>query len=732
MSGGGKGKKEYTVGYWYGLGMHMVLCHGPVDAVTEVIVGERTAWTGSVTGNTSVSISRRDLFGGEEREGGVDGTLDVMFGGAGQTANAYLQSKLGTNIPAFRGVLSVAWRGLVSAMNPYIKPWRFRVKRIPKAWYPAKAEISGDANPAHIIRECLTNPVWGMGYPDADIDDTSFMAAADKLYAEGFGLSILWDQEQPIEDFILSILRHIDGVLYVHPRTGKFTLKLARDDYSVASLPTLSPSNVLRIEEFTRPSWGEIVNQVTIQYRDGQTDKDASITVQDIAAIQAQGGVVATTVRYPGISKGDLANRVAMRELRQLSSTLAKVTLVANREASSLDIGSVFKLTWPPYGITEMVMRVARISYGELTNGQVRIEAVQDIFGLPSAIYTNPPPTGWQEPISLPAPCQAQTVYEVPYWQIVKDVVGEWPSLLNDIDPTEGLVATLGARPSADAIDYHAMRWTGSAWEDAGRGTFAPTALLAADMPQGAADISIGLGSPIDIDMVAVGDFAIIDNEWLMVTVISGSTMTFARGVLDTVPAAHASGTRVYFVEPHYIGHEYVTGETAQVRLLPKTGRGELSVSSASTLSRSIQQRFIRPYPPGNVKLNGAAYPAAVAGDITITWANRNRVTQTANVVKQTDGNITPETGQTTTIRVYGGTSLTTLRKTFSGLTGTSQSWTLAQIAADGAGLDGRIKLEIESTRTDSTGTFTSLYKHTIETDRAGYGLQYGNYYGGI
>ncbi|MEW5791100.1 MAG: hypothetical protein AB1790_06445 [Pseudomonadota bacterium] len=76
---------------------------------------------------------------------------------------------------------------------------------------------------------------------------------------------------------------------------------------------------MLSIEEFTRPSWGKITNPVTIQYCDGQTDKNASITVQDIAAIQLQGGVV------------------AMHERRQLSSTLAKATLVANRQASSLD-----------------------------------------------------------------------------------------------------------------------------------------------------------------------------------------------------------------------------------------------------------------------------------------------------------------------------------------------------------------------------------------------------------
>jgi len=703
--------------------MHMALCHGPVDEVTEVIVGERTAWTGSVASNGSLAISRRDLFGGEEREGGVDGTLDVMMGNADQTPNAYLQSQLGTNIPAFRGVLSVAWRGLVSAMNPYIKPWRFRVKRIPRAWYPAYAEINGDANPAHIIRECITNSTWGMGYPDADIDDASFMAAANTLYAEGFGLSILWDQEQPIEDFILSILRHIDGLLYVHPRTGKFTLKLARPDYDPEHLPAFSPDNVLRVEEFSRQSWGEIVNQVTIQYRDGATDKDTSVTVQDIAAVQLNGGVVATSIRYPGISRAELANRIATRDLKQLSSTPVKLTLIANRQASLINIGDVFKLTWPPYGITEMVMRVARISYGELTQGQVRIEAVQDIFGLPDAIYASPPPTGWQDPISLPAPCPAQMAYEVPYWQIVKDVAGEIPSILNDIDPTEGMVATLGARPSRDAIDYHALAWNAqkSAWSDRGRGTFAPTALIASAIPKSASAVTVVIVSAIDIGRIQVDDFAIIDDEWMLVTAIdvSTSSVTLERGVLDTVPDEHAVGSRIWFVEPHYILPEYVAGETAELRLCPKTGKGELDPSMTGSVACTIQQRFIRPYPPGNVKINGAAYPSAVTGDITFTWANRNRVNQTANVILQSDGNITPETGQTTTIRIYGGPSLNTLRRTYSGLNGTSQTWTLADITADGADLDTRIRVEIESTRTDSKGTFTSLQMHNIAFDRA-------------
>ena len=82
-----------------------------------------------------------------------------------------------------------------------------------------------DMNPAHIIRECLTDTNWGMGYPESDIDDVSFTAAADKLYSESMGISMLWSQQTSIEDFVEEIIRHIDAALYVDRTTGKFVLK---------------------------------------------------------------------------------------------------------------------------------------------------------------------------------------------------------------------------------------------------------------------------------------------------------------------------------------------------------------------------------------------------------------------------------------------------------------------------------------------------------------------------
>ena len=66
---------------------------GPVDAVQEIQMGDRTAWgdadrapLSSGHGLTSLSINKPTLFGGDEREGGVVGTIDVLPGHAGKDA----------------------------------------------------------------------------------------------------------------------------------------------------------------------------------------------------------------------------------------------------------------------------------------------------------------------------------------------------------------------------------------------------------------------------------------------------------------------------------------------------------------------------------------------------------------------------------------------------------------------------------------------------------------------
>lgn len=690
----GSSSKKQTIGYRYFLGVHKVLCHGPIDKITRIDVDGKTAWSGDAVGGT-VSIENPGLFGGDSREGGVVGNVDILMGGNAQGRNAYLQSVLGADIPAFRGVVSAVLNRVYIGLNPYLKTWAFWGTRIhvrqdgKPQWYDAKAAIGTDMNPAHIIRETLTDPDWGMGYPEVDIDDASFTAAADTLYAEGFGLSFIWDKSKQIDDFIAEVLRHIDGSLFVDRGTGKFTLRLARGGYDINTLLTLDEDSVQRITDFKRETIAEVTNSVTVVYFDMATGNEGSVTVQDIALIGAQGATVGTTHQYPGISKGDLAMKVANRDLRAVSTPLAAAIIYANRKAASLNVGDVFKLTWPRYGLTQTVMRVTNIELGSLTSNLIKISCVEDVFALGDAVYAPPPPSEWENPNTLPSPCPQHHVIEAPYYEVVQRIGDQAAQAL---DPNAGFVVATGTRPGGSEINARLMSKPATEYADYGVVDFCPTAVLTV----GAAitDIVVTIGSGSMLDQVAVGSWAQIGSEIVRVDAVTDTTLTIGRGCLDTVPVAHAPGTRVFFsdvfLETDSI--EYATGETARVKLLPVSGIGQLPLASAPEQTVTMARRQYRPYPPGRLRINGKAYPAIIAGDtVTVTWAHRDRLLQTAGTISDTEaGNIGPEASTTYTVEVRRADN-NALLASQAGISGTSATLT--------PGYVGSVRIIVKSTR---------------------------------
>ena len=722
----GGSSKKVTVGYKYYLGMHMVLCHGPVDKVTRIEVDGKTAWSGNATGG-AISVNAPDLFGGESREGGVSGTVDIDMGGPLQGRNAYLQGRLGADIPAYRGVLGAILNQVYVGLNPYLKRWAFWASRIHvrqdgiAQWYDAKAEINGDMNPAHILRECLTDPDWGMGYPEADIDDASFTAAADRMFTEGMGMSLLWDRSVTLEEFIQVVLKHIDGSIYVDRSTGKFVLKLARGGYDINSLLVLDESSVDRITDFKRNTIGELVNSVTVVYWDASTGKNGSVTVQDIALAAQQQATIGTTKQFPGFTNGTIATQVAARSLKALSVPLASGTIYANRKAASLNVGDVFVLTWPRYGISQLVMRVANVEMGALGSNVVKIQAVEDVFALSSAIYAPPPPSGWSDPNTPPAPCPYHCVIEAPFWELVQRM-GETDA--RALPATAGFVVATGVRPSSDASNAKLYTDVTGVWEEAGTVDFCPTAILTAAVSSNTTTFPIGTG--VDLDVVQVGTYALIDSELVRIDAVSDTSLTVGRGVLDTVAKPHAVGARLFFADAFFESDavEYATGENADIRLLPSTGLGTLALASAPTQSVSMVARQYKPYPPGQFRVNSQAYPDAVRGDqnITVGWTHRDRLQQTATLVDETAGSIGPEAGTTYTCRLLtaGGSVLVT----HSGLTGTGDTFTLAEMGAN----YGRLRIQLWSVRDGAQ----SLQMHDWEFTRSGYGAGYGYAYGGV
>jgi hypothetical protein len=921
---------KVTVGYWYGMGLHFGLCHGPVDELHQIKVGDRDAWCGSVTDNATVDIDAEELFGGKKKEGGVVGSLDVLMGGASQTANSYLTSKIGTPMPAFKGILSAVMNASkIAANNPYIKPWAFRVERILQgwsggsAWYPEKAPINtiqiiyeesfnedflnpaeyttsgsgsyfsivttpygqgmkitnteyeavpggnykyravpahqydriefvckidgnadgaevtdtdiativfgnssgavvhiqlsrdasgtgsaeraqingqnigstklvvgewyqvtleldwvaatldytvrnngtnamfatgsvaftttggvidkitfdvdvpeherlndagtyadiwlyttecttyNDLNPAHIIYQCLTDSVWGMGYPISALDDASFTSAADTLYAEHFGLSMIWNRQDSLESFIRVVLDHIGSILYVDPSTGKFALKLIRDDYDRNTLPIYGPSNLITASDYQRQAWGETVNEITVVYTDPCVNKGTSVTVQDLANIQTQGAVIAQTRQYPGITNPTLAQRVAMRDLLVFSTPLAKIKLSATRAAWDLIPGDVFRLTWPEYGIDDVVYRVLEVNRGTLQNGSITIEAVEDVFGMPDSTYVSTQGSGWTDPSSAPAPATYRKLVEAPYWDIARSLSAADLAML---DPLSGYLETLAVRPSSDSISYEINSKVGSAsYEARATGQFCPAAVLNVALTK--TTTSITFNGMVNADLVETGGYAIIDDEYIGITAIDAAagTATITRGLLDTVPAEHSVGASIWFVDGYQgvDATEYADGEQVDVKLLPRTGQGELDISLAPTDSMTMDQRHNRPYPPGRVLVNGSAYPDWISGsaELALSWAHRDRLSQTAYLVTQGENSIGPEAGTAYNLRIYGETD--TLIRTV------NQATTTYLYTAETEKSDSLIEAGNDAAYwvTELTGATSSAYLSTCSAD---------------
>lgn len=156
---------------------------------------------------------------------------------------------------------------------------------------------------------------------------------------------------------------------------------------------------------------------------------------------------------------------------------------------------------------------------------------------------------------------------------------------------------------------------------------------------------------------------------------------------------------------------EYATDVTLNVKVLPTTLSGTLPIASAVASSLTTQSRAWAPYPPGNVKLNGnryATWPSTTVGDVTLSWSPRNRPTQGSQrtLVRQdnTGSGLVMEGSVTVQAYVDG-----ILKRTWTGLTGTSQVYTLAQRTADNADLSKPVYFTI----TPISGAYTGIVRTT-------------------
>ncbi len=818
----GGGAKRVTVGYKYYLGAALSICHGIVDVFSMIRVDKKVV-VYPVLAEGTVYINQPNIFGGEKREGGIQGNVTLYSGNYIQSRNSYLQSRLGATVPAHRGIAYAVLNQVYVGINPYLRSWSFKATRISKRsdnsaqWYPETSYVVGgsqgtndihsnyvsgysykwlqysagvrpsgwetvsfndsawttaytpngepagtppndvlfrfkckfafpfkmqiqcsaddtarfyvngnyvglvtdssspqtfnvnpafvvdgenliaidgdnvyntrwiirrvvdsyyDMNPAHIIRECLTDGLWGLNQSESDIDDVSFEASADTLYAEGFGLSFLWKQETSVIQFINDVLSHIEGTLYVDRQTGKWKLTLARDDYDLEDLITLDESNIESLTNFKTKDLSELVNQVTVIFDDTEKGEQNSVTVQNRASIEQYGLVRSESYQFLGISNPELAYKVASRELRNTSSELFSCTIYTDRTASSLNIGDVFilnytfKLESGDFSIENIVMRITDFEMGNISDNRIRINCIQDIFGTSNIQFTDA--TGgsgggggdWESPLVEPEDITTPILFEAPYYELAQILSDEEAQALG---VGLGYAAITALEPTDGYFNFTILSDIGGTYEERGVGYFCATATIPAGVTM--QDTSVVLADVVDIGVVSLNTYAFIrltqtQCEIIKVTDLTQDidtgawTMTFERGCLDTVRKTHPADSRIYFVD-EFVGSDevaYLDGDTVNFKLIPTTGLGDLDESLATVRTLTFDARKDRPYPPAKIELNGVAYPTAplgMANDVQIAWVDRNRLQQTASIIGDTEGAIPAEANTLYNIEIY-------------------------------------------------------------------------------
>ena len=909
------GDAEVEVNDYY-MSMHVGVAHN-VDAVTSIYYGEKKFWQGYATTNTTLGINNRGLHGGNKKEGGVAGAIQVLLGGTTQTLPDNLAAKLGrgsgSNCPGFRGLTSLFFTdGGVggfywSANTPYLKPVWTTVLRAPKGLNPAKAligwsleskiltlpkaevvsgisrllaktvtplapgtalydltqelgytvdtssgtmvltrpggqwspemggsgvltlptcvgglygaysapggycnagggvvagvvdvatrdsliaqgwvyvnnsdptfllyspgfanptstpgnvpasiadfesdlnvhpdwsptsnamraavsaalngelnviSVSADANPAHIIYECLTNTDWGIGESADLIDVASFEACGNTLFDENFGLSMIWTRQSTVEDFVNEVNKHINGVVFTNPRTGLHTMRLIRGGYNEAILRDVNPGNS-NLTKFSRRVWGETTNEVVVTWTNPESENEETVSLQDLGNISMQGAVISASRNYYGVRSKQLAMQLAARELRVAASPLCTCDIELDRSAWDIIPADVIKLTWPEYGVLGLPMRVGTVDYGRIGDSKVRVTLVEDIFALPTSYFEVPVSTEWVTDLVPAVPVSVSKVFTLPAYAaaaIATDGLASlaYPNAYAAVFAEAPSTGTYSFELAGQSVDTLGM----TSWAPKGTLSFTSSGtlsgVLAAEVNSTIASFTAVKGAgPAVAGFGFIGDGTEAEIEIVLFSAYNEvSGYTVKRGVLDTVPRTWPSGTRVWFVSAGSISFDGAllsAGINPQYKLLTNTSYGQLAVGEAPTVTGTISERPHLPLRPANFKvatLGFGTFDATELGSVTLTWSNRNRLTEETIVLGWTDGDTPGEAGQTTRIVVTSDTG--TVLTLIPALSGTSYVLPLSAYSAVGtirvkayAEKDGLISLQAHEIRLMNIG----------------------------
>jgi hypothetical protein len=628
-------------------------------------------------------------------------------------------------------------------------------------WYPETADISvTEMNPAHIIHELLTDEVYGYGISASNIDDTindpvsTFQVAANRLVTDTLGLSFVWGQQQTRLDTMQEVLRHITGVLIRNPKSGKYELRLFRDDYVVSQLLVLGPSQIQEVLRYARPDVSTLPTILEAKYMDRDMQMERVVKQDDQAGLLTRGEIREETY-YQMAARGDIAARIASNDMLEYSAPLAVVELVLPYcEGCDFLPGDVFVWQWPDYGIAQMVLRVLSVTRGMVEDGTVRVRCREDAYSFRETVYESPPITAWVDPVR--PPINAPSIgFELPLglWLAGIRQSNPWASVDDFANDERGVGALVVRRPNDAHVSY--ALWSeslsglprlsddGANWSTAVRvdGVYNPTS-FGVDAVEASTKLRLkNIGAVPEIgalilfslpgggkqpqEIVYVTDVNYVDSAWEIdveralfdtdelfdIFSIDGSTIDPVGAILGYLFDIDdpLEVVRSYSID---VPKDLVTsGGVTLLRALTNTSRGTLPFEDATQTSVPIEGRPFKPIPPYIFNIT------EVETGTAILWRTRNR--RRDRLVFTNEG-VSVEAGVTYTVRIFEVEPTPQLLHTETNIAGTAPGYLYTFVDEDkdrGGGLADVLRIEIDADRDGvmSYYTYKRIYKRATQ-----------------
>lgn len=675
-------KTTIQKGFKYYLGYQQILCwSSPKVKLKKIYMNEKLVWEGDAGRETQngaafvIPVNDEQLFGGPDEGGGFIGEIHVYFGGECQMPDAWMEQEMRSEtIPRELQGLTSAYRPFVSVVVP--KSYVGKSATVPKMWYEIEnipvalgvGAVGSDANAAEILYEMHVNRDWGLAESADLLNRDALIKLGEKLSKDKIGLTVPLASKTTAGQAIESILEHINAVKYIEPQDGRLTYRLVRgdlDEYKTGTKPPeeekdlkdmllLNESNIKRIS-CSRLDWRETVSEISVTYTDrAALYETGSISDSDAANVDINGGVVtAKSYSLPYFTGAENALWAAKRELMQQGYPLAAVSIEGNRTLYAQRIGDLCCLNFPAYGIKNMLLRVTDVNLGDFTDGTVKLELLEDIFGLAKTDFGFSNSTEWQ-----PAPLYPTGAQNFMYW--------EFPYEIMRIKDT--YVHAFVVRPDDKTETWTIWRKRGgmnfettntmSKWTAAGRLVYDYDAYGVAEDLIGIEILDLGgledlrftaIGTNDAADIVSArrgGKVMMMGDEvmaWSSLTQLPNGHWRVAgiiRGVFDTVPQTHGNGEIIYFFASGHSGNVTtggpvcLEGETADEFYNVTTGtvREEEDFDDAKIRKLTTVRRAERPSPPGKIRMTDflafdQTHLPKAAHDLKVTWVARDKAT---------------------------------------------------------------------------------------------------------